>query len=123
MAEMLMSGLEDTLIHLSKNYGRTPLSNENAKRHEMGQKRGLQNPLISRENIQHRRSAGKHHSLHGKSVAVKRKVELMTCQIRSSPLRASHDVPFWDQGACPMFPVVLLSRSLWQRDKFAKVFN
>ena len=36
MAEMLMSGLEDILIHLSKNYGRTPLNNENAKRHEMG---------------------------------------------------------------------------------------
>lgn len=36
MAEMLMSGLKDTIIHLSKNYDRTPLNNENAKRHEMG---------------------------------------------------------------------------------------
>ena len=31
-----MSGLKDILIHLSKSYGRTPLSKENAKRHEMG---------------------------------------------------------------------------------------
>ena len=31
MAEMLMSGLKDILIHLSKNYGRMPLKKENAK--------------------------------------------------------------------------------------------
>ena len=36
MAEMLMSGLKDTMIHVSKNYDRATLNNENAKRHEMG---------------------------------------------------------------------------------------
>lgn len=49
-------------------------NNENAKRHEMRWKRGLQNLLISAENTQWRRSAGKRHCRHGRTAAVKRKV-------------------------------------------------
>ena len=109
MAEMLMSGLKDILIHLSKNYGRTPLNKENAKRHEMGLKRGLQKALRKHTIQKEHRQASPHH---GKTTAVKRKVKLMTCHIRSSLFSASYDIPFCNLGACPMFPVVLLSQSL-----------